>query len=91
MAETKNRPEFVESLIDTVKRNGTLFTGIAAVLILLSGVTLINNPSQWWIAAVAVLGFGGVIFLKCPSSHQSSNRNINTSLYSFRIFSIWHV
>lgn len=63
MATKKERPEFVQSLLDTVQSNGTLLTGIACFLILFTGMTLVNNPSQWWIAVIAVLGFGAVIFL----------------------------
>lgn len=59
----KERSDFVESLIETFKSNGTLFTGLAVALIILTGMTLVNNPGQWWIIAVGVLVFGAIVFL----------------------------
>lgn len=59
----KERSDFLESLIETFKSNGTLFTGLAVALIILTGLTLVNTPEYWWIIAIAVLVFGAIIFL----------------------------
>lgn len=61
--KTRSRPEFVDSIIEVLKTNGTLLTGIAVALIILTGLTLVNSPEQWWIIGAAVLLFGAIIFL----------------------------
>lgn len=52
-----------EEFPNLMKRNGTVLTAFAVLLIIVSGVTIIDNPSNWWISALSVLGFCGVIFL----------------------------
>ena len=43
--------------------NGRLFTILAIALIVFSGVTLVDNPSNWWMSALAVLSIGLIAFL----------------------------
>lgn len=59
----KDRPEFVESMLDTLKQNGGLLTVFAVALIFVSGITIIDSPSNWWVAALAVAVFFVTIFL----------------------------
>lgn len=59
----KSTPEFVESLLDTLKQNGGMFTIFAVILICISGITLVENPSNWWITVVSLLAFFVMIFL----------------------------
>lgn len=56
-------PEFVESLLDTLKQNGGMFTIFAVILICISGITLVENPSNWWITVVSLLAFFVTVFL----------------------------
>jgi hypothetical protein len=59
----RRTPEFVESLLDTLKQNGGMFTIFAVVLITISGITLVENPSNWWITVAALSAFFVTIFL----------------------------
>lgn len=59
----RRTPEFVESLLDTVKQNGGMFTIFAVILICISGITLIENPSNWWITVASLFAFFILIFL----------------------------
>lgn len=44
------------SVVETVGQNLPLFTSFAVIFILLTGFTLVNAPSLWWIPASMVLG-----------------------------------
>lgn len=48
-----------------LKVNGGYLTGLLAVIIIFCGITIVNNPSKWWITLVAigVLGLIGFLFL----------------------------
>lgn len=59
----KQQSEFTENLRDTLASNGTLFTLFAIALIVISGVTLVDNPSNWWVSVASVLAFALVVFL----------------------------
>lgn len=52
-----------ESLKETIQANGMLLTIVACAMIVITGVAVINNPSNWWVSALAVLGFSIVVFL----------------------------
>ena len=52
-----------EELGALFSRNGTLFTGFAVLLIIVSGVTVIDDSSKWWVSIVAVLSLAVVAFL----------------------------
>lgn len=59
----RRAPEFVESLLDTLKQNGGMFTIFAVILIFISGITLIDSPSNWWVTVASLLSFFVLIFL----------------------------
>jgi hypothetical protein len=59
----RRTPEFVESLLDTLKQNGGMFTIFAVVLITISGITLVENPSNWWVTVASLFAFFVTIFL----------------------------
>lgn len=59
----KPTPEFVESFLDTLRQNGGMFTIFAVALICISGITLVENPANWWISAASVSAFFVVVFL----------------------------
>lgn len=63
LKKDRQRPEIVDSLIDTLKQNGGLLTIFAVALIFVSGVTIIENPSNWWVSAVSVAVFFVTVFL----------------------------
>jgi len=52
-----------ESFMEVIKNNGTLFTVFAVTLILISGVSIIDSPSNWWVSAVSIAVFFATIFL----------------------------
>lgn len=53
----------METIRSMFKKNGTFFTGLIAATVLIVGLTIANNPSQWWMGFVAVGGLGIVAFL----------------------------
>ena len=63
MAEQKQRSEFADSFIETLKGNGTLLTTAAVTLIVISGVSIVDSRNNWWVTALAVLGFFVTTFL----------------------------
>lgn len=56
-------PDFADSFVDTVKHNGNLFTIFAVVLICVSGISIVESPSNWWVSAVAIIVFFLTVFL----------------------------
>lgn len=63
LKKERSTPEFVESIVDTFKQNGGLFTICAVVLICVSGISIVEDPQNWWVSAVAVLVFSVIVFL----------------------------
>lgn len=67
MSAETTRPSWWSEVVDTVKtmflRHGGIFTAFAVVFILLSGITLINNPANWWMIALVVVALFFTIFL----------------------------
>lgn len=61
MATARN--EFLDTTWETLKENGRLLTVFASLAIIISGLTLIQAPSKWWIALLAVTGFFLALFL----------------------------
>lgn len=59
----RRTPEFVESFVDTLKQNGGMFTIFAVILICISGITLVENPSNWWVTVASLFAFFVTIFL----------------------------
>lgn len=59
----KHTPEFVESFLDTLRQNGGMFTIFAVALICISGITIVENPANWWISAASVSAFFVLVFL----------------------------
>jgi hypothetical protein len=56
-------PEFVESFLDTLRQNGGMLTIFAVALICISGITLVENPANWWISVASISAFFVVVFL----------------------------
>lgn len=54
---------FILNLKETVKANGRLLTIFGVVAIIVSGITLVEYPQNWWIALLAVTAFFGAVFL----------------------------
>lgn len=52
--------EIAEELL---RKNGQILTGFTCLLIIMVGVTLVNDPSRWWVSLAAVALFGAVVFL----------------------------
>lgn len=63
MSRTKNENGFVSLMKETFENNANLFTGFAVALILLTGVSIVDNREHWWFAAVATFAFFLVFFL----------------------------
>lgn len=61
--KNKKTPEFIESIMDTFKQNGGLFTVFAVALIFVAGITIVDNPQNWWISVIALVVFFTTIFL----------------------------
>lgn len=58
------KPKYFDEIKETVlKQNGGLFTIFAIALIVGSGITLVDDPSRWWISLLAIGFFCLVIFL----------------------------
>ena len=55
--------EFYQEIVTVVKTNSVLLTGFAAILIMVSGVSIVDHKDRWWVPIVSVLGFGLVVFL----------------------------
>lgn len=54
---------FILNLQETIKQNGRLLTAFGVVAIIVSGITLVEYPQNWWIALLAVTGFFAALFL----------------------------
>jgi len=54
---------FKSDVKDLAERNGNLFTGFIVTIILLSGITAVNDPSRWWVPIVSLSGIFIAIFL----------------------------
>lgn len=63
MDKTKQRPEFIQSLSETFKGNGTLLTVAAVSLIIISGVSIVDNRDNWWVTVLSISGFFLLTFL----------------------------
>lgn len=54
---------FKSSVREVLSANGRLFTFFAALTIIVVGITVIDNPANWWVSLVAIAIFCSVIFL----------------------------
>lgn len=61
MAKREN--EFILNLKETLKANGRLLTIFGVAAIVISGITLVEYPQNWWIALLSVTGFFLALFL----------------------------
>lgn len=48
---------------DLLLRNGFLLTGLTVLIILVGGVTLVNDPSRWWVSLLGLLGLALLVFI----------------------------
>lgn len=55
--------ELGTSTKDLILRNGGLFTIFGVVFIIFGGITLVNNPQNWWMVALVIVGLGATAFL----------------------------
>lgn len=60
---SRTMSDMKDSLKDVFQGNGNLFTVSAVVLIIICGVSLVDNRSNWWITPVAVGAFLLMVFL----------------------------
>lgn len=54
---------FKETLGELFQRNGTVLTLFGAAVIVVGGITIIEDPSRWWVSLLAVASFFLVVFL----------------------------
>lgn len=59
----KQRPEFIDNFLETFRENGRILTTFAVILIVVSGISIVDNPDRWWITPSAILLFLTTIFL----------------------------
>lgn len=59
----KTKYSLWENIVDITKSSGKLLTAFAVVAILVGGMTLVENPSYWWVSLLIVAGFFLLIFV----------------------------
>lgn len=55
-------PRGSSSLLEAIKAHGTWFTISAVAIVVILGITLVNDPTKWWIALVVALGLSLFLF-----------------------------
>lgn len=50
-------------ILEAIKEHGTAFTIAAVGLVLIFGITLVQDPSKWWIGLLGAVGFAGFILI----------------------------
>lgn len=55
--------ETYDSIKTTVRTNGTLLTFLSICFIIIVGLTITNNVSNWWITGLLLIAIGVIIFL----------------------------
>lgn len=55
-------PRGSSSLLEAIKAHGTLFTVFSVLIVVIVGITLVNDPTKWWIALAVALGLSLFIF-----------------------------
>ncbi len=50
-------------VLEAIKEHGTAFTIAAVGLVLILGITLVQDPSRWWIGLLGALGFAAFILI----------------------------
>lgn len=55
--------EWREDLKEVIVKNSTLFTWLVAMLIIVVGVTIVDNPQRWWFSLLAVFLVSLLVFL----------------------------
>lgn len=63
MNVSKRNHSLKDSILYTIQANATLLTGFITVLIVVSGVSLINDPTGWWIPALSIGSLFVALFL----------------------------
>lgn len=61
--DTNFLSQFKETFLEIFHANGRLFTWFAVALIIISGLSITNNPSNWWVPILTVVGFFLAFFL----------------------------
>lgn len=51
------------SIVQTLKENANLITAFTALVVLFSGIAIVNNPSQWWVPLIGISSIFLIIFL----------------------------
>lgn len=54
---------FLNDVKDTIEENSRLLTITSVLLVIFTGITLVDNPEKWWIAALTVVGFAFMFFI----------------------------
>lgn len=52
-----------EDVTEMLRRNGGLFTVFTVLLIVATGIAIIDRPDRWWLSAAAIVVLGLVVFL----------------------------
>lgn len=63
MLDRLKETEFYQELATVMKTNSTMLTGFAAVLIMVSGVAVVDHTERWWVPVVSLTVFSLVVFL----------------------------
>lgn len=59
----KVRSDFLDLFKEVIDTNATLFTVATVALVIFTGVTLVDNPSNWWMPAIGIVALFLLIFI----------------------------
>lgn len=59
----KERPEIVDSIIEVFQKNGTILTVSLIAIILIGGISLIENRDSWWVLVGGICMIALTVFL----------------------------
>lgn len=61
--QRKQRSELTDSLIEVFQKNGRMLTISLVAIIIIGGISIIENRDSWWILIVGILAIAVIIFL----------------------------
>ena len=63
MLDRLRETEFYQELATVMKTNSTMLTGFAAILIMVSGVAVVDHTERWWVPVVSLTVFLSLIHI----------------------------